>query len=49
MEDGIYIEFPRLKCGDGKTKLNDLPFIDSFSSASAERNYIYYNETLELI
>lgn len=49
MEDGIYVEFPRLKCGDGKTKLNDLPFIDSFSSAATEKNYVYYDEILELI
>lgn len=49
MEDGVYVEFPRLKCGDGKTKLNDLPFIDSFSSAATEKNYVYYDEILELI
>lgn len=47
LEDGIYIELPRLKIGDGVTKLNDLPFIESASSDS-EINYLYYDETLEI-
>ena len=49
MENGIYVELPRLKRGDGKTKLNDLPFIDSeTANSTAEINYLYYDETLEL-
>lgn len=47
LEDGVYIELPRLKMGDGVTKLNDLPFIDSVSSNN-EINIEYYNETLKL-
>jgi hypothetical protein len=48
MENGVYIELPRLKCGDGKTKLIDLPFLDSVSSNKNEINYMYYDDTLEL-
>jgi hypothetical protein len=48
MENGVYIELPRLKCGDGKTKLIDLPFLDSVSSNKNEVNYLYYEDTLEL-
>jgi hypothetical protein len=47
LENGVYIEFPRLKRGDGKTKLNDLPFVDSVSSNN-EISYLYYDDTLEL-
>lgn len=47
LEDGIYIELPRLKIGDGVTKLNDLPFIESAISSS-EINYLYYDEILEI-
>jgi hypothetical protein len=47
LKDGIYIELPRLKIGDGVTKLNDLPFIESASSGS-EINYLYYDEILEI-
>ena len=47
MENGKYIELPRLKRGDGKTKLNELPFIESESSNN-ELNYLYYDDTLEL-
>jgi hypothetical protein len=47
LENGIYVEFPRLKRGDGKTKLNDLPFVDSVSSNN-EISYLYYDDTLEL-
>lgn len=47
LENGVYVEFPRLKRGDGKTKLNDLPFVDSVSSNN-EISYLYYDDTLEL-
>lgn len=47
MENGIYLELSRLKSGDGKTRLNDLPFLDSVSSNN-EINYLYYDDTLEL-
>jgi hypothetical protein len=48
LENGIYVELPRLKLGDGKTKLNDLPFIDSVNSSN-EISYLYYDDTLELL
>jgi hypothetical protein len=48
MENGVYVELPRLKRGDGKTKLNDLPFLEPASS-SLELNYLYYDDTLELL
>lgn len=48
IENGKYVELPRLKIGDGKTKLNDLPFIDTVSSKAQEIKYLYYDETLEL-
>ena len=47
-ENGAYIELPRLKRGDGKTKLSDLPFLDSVSSGS-DINYLYYDDILELL
>ena len=47
VEDGKYIEVPKLKIGDGKTKLNDLPFVDS-NNKHSETNYVYYDDTLEL-
>ena len=47
IENGKYVELPRLKRGDGKTKLNELPFIESESSNN-ELNYLYYDDTLEL-
>lgn len=47
IENGAYVELPRLKQGDGKTKLNELPFLDASSSGS-EVTYLYYNDTLEL-
>ena len=47
IENGIYIELPRLKLGDGKTKLNDLPFLEP-SNSNNEINYLYYDNTLEL-
>jgi hypothetical protein len=50
MENGEYVELPRLKRGDGTTKLNDLPFIEPSSSNSLdELNYLYYDDTLELL
>lgn len=47
LENGVYIELPKLKMGDGKTKLNDLPFIEAANSNN-ELNYLYYDDTLEL-
>lgn len=47
LENGVYVELPRLKRGDGKTKLNDLPFLDSIS-VNNEIKYSYYDDTLEL-
>lgn len=49
MENGVYVELPRLKRGDGKTKLNDLPFLESSTENSdKEISYSYHNEILEL-
>ena len=47
VENGKYIEIPKLKIGDGKTKLADLPFVET-ANATNDTNYIYYDETLEL-
>lgn len=47
LENGVYIELPRLKRGDGQTRLNDLPFLDA-SDSNTEVNYLYYDDTLEL-
>ena len=47
LENGIYIELPRLKRGDGKTRLLDLPFIETVSSSTG-LNYLYYDDTLEI-
>jgi hypothetical protein len=47
LENGVYVELPQLKLGDGKTKLNDLPFIGTANSNN-ELNYLYYDDTLEL-
>ena len=48
VEDGKYIEVPRLKIGDGKTKLNELPFIEASTTKTSETNYVYYDNILEL-
>lgn len=48
MEDGIYIEFPQLKCGDGKTKLNDLPFITATQPLEIISIYDSATSTLKL-
>jgi hypothetical protein len=48
LENGVYVELPRLKRGDGKTKLNDLPFLESTNNSNNEVNYLYYDDTLEL-
>ena len=47
IENGVYVELPRLKRGDGQTRLNDLPFLDA-SESNTEVNYLYYDDTLEL-
>ena len=47
LENGVYVELPRLKRGDGQTRLNDLPFLDA-SESNTEVNYLYHDDTLEL-
>ena len=47
LENGVYVELPRLKRGDGKTKLIDLPFLEAASS-DTELKYSYYDEVLEI-
>ena len=48
LENGIYIEQPRLKIGDGIHKLADLPFIETNSRVEQPRNYYYEDETLKI-
>lgn len=49
IENGKYVELPRLKLGDGVTKLKDLPFLDSENSKKdLDISYSYHDETLEL-
>ena len=49
-ENGVYIELPRLKRGDGRTKLNDLPFLGAETlSAGTKNTYVYHDEILEFI
>ena len=45
---GIYIEPPRLKIGDGKTKINDLPFIEIKASTESSSKYKVEDDLLEL-
>jgi hypothetical protein len=49
IEDGIYIEQPKLKIGDGIHKLAELPFIEINSKTDTTKKYQYENETLEII
>ena len=49
LEDGVYIEQPKLKIGDGIHKLAELPFIEINSKTDTTRKYQYENETLEII
>jgi hypothetical protein len=49
IENGIYIEQPKLKIGDGIHKLADLPFIlVENKQAKEEVKYEYKDEILEL-
>ena len=48
IENGIYIEPPRLKIGDGKTKINDLPFIEIKASTESSPKYKVEDDLLEL-
>lgn len=49
IEDGVYIEQPKLKIGDGIHKLAELPFIEINSKTDTTKKYQYENETLEII
>lgn len=50
MENGVYVELPRLKRGDGVTKLNELPFLEAETlTTNKELNYQYYDEVLEIL
>jgi hypothetical protein len=44
IEDGKYIEYPRLKIGDGIHKLAELPFMDTYNKVSVETKYQYEDE-----
>ena len=48
LEDGIYIEQPRLKIGDGVHKLAELPFIEINSKVEPTTNYQYEDEILKI-
>ena len=48
VENGVYIEFPKLKIGDGKTRLNDLPFMNLSLKEDNSSKYNYNNENLEI-
>ena len=48
LEDGIYIEQPRLKIGDGVHKLAELPFIEVYGKTEQSTNYQYENEILKI-
>ena len=49
IENGVYIEQPKLKIGDGVHKLTELPFIEINSKTDTTKKYQYENETLEII
>lgn len=48
LENGAYIETPKLKVGDGIHKVNDLPFIEITSSIESANKYKVEEEILEL-
>jgi len=37
IEDGKYVKMPKIKIGDGKTKINDLPF--TLTGQEKEKSY----------
>ena len=47
VENGVYVETPRLKIGDGVRKVFELPFVDSEQN-QAEYVYDDESETLEI-
>ena len=47
IENGLYIEQPKLKIGDGIHKLADLPFI--LNENKEDTKYEYNNETLKIL
>ena len=51
IENGKYIEYPRLKIGDGISKLADLPFmlIERSAEETSKSKYIYEDEILEIL
>jgi hypothetical protein len=48
LENGIYIEQPKLKIGDGVHKLAELPFIEINSKVEQTTNYRYEDEILKI-
>ena len=44
LENGIYVEQPKLKIGDGIHKLAELPFIDTVNNQSSKISYQYEYE-----
>lgn len=49
IENGVYIEQPKIKIEDGIHKLAELPFIEINSKTDTTKKYQYENETLEII
>lgn len=51
IENGKYIEYPRLKIGDGVSKLADLPFmlIERSAEETSKSKYIYEDEILKIL
>lgn len=48
LENGIYLEQPKLKIGDGVHKLAELPFIEINSKVEQTTNYRYEDEILKI-
>ena len=48
IENGIYIEQPKLKVGDGIHKLAELPFIEINNKVEQTTNYQYEDEILKI-
>ena len=48
LENGLYIEQPKLKIGDGIHKLAELPFIEINSKVEQTTNYQYEDEILKI-
>ena len=48
LENGVYVEQPKLKIGDGIHRLADLPFIEINTKVEQSKEYYYEDETLKI-